>query len=147
VRTLPSKFIFEKMIQRKQTIWLFLAAIIALLTFFIPYGMHTASATETIAITETNLNAKTTTLLAILSVLISVIAFGAIMLFKNRPLQMKVSILGMLICLAAIGYIIYDTNMAQNGNKLVIGLVGDKLYFGILKCIANMVVINPLRRL
>jgi nucleoside recognition membrane protein YjiH len=54
------------MIQRKQSIWFFLAALITALTFFLPFGINQVSTLGISTITETDLNAKSPILLTIL---------------------------------------------------------------------------------
>ena len=83
------------MIQRIQSVWLLLAAIFAAITFSIPFYVGAMTDAAGISAT-TQLTAKTNMLLTVLTVLSGATAFGAIFLFENRKLQLKVVILGIL---------------------------------------------------
>lgn len=119
------------MIQRKQTIWLLLAALSILLTILIPYGIHTSTSLETTTITESDLNAKSNLLLMISSIISCVFSFVLIFLYHNRKLQMSLTLLGVLVAIAVLGLQLYDATQTALGNKIAIGIVGSKIYLGI----------------
>ncbi len=119
------------MIQRKQTIWLLLASLIILLTLYIPYGIHSVSSIDTTSIIETDLTAKTNTLLLILAILSAAFSFFIIFLYNNRKLQMKLCLLAILIVLAILAYQFYDASQTAAGNKLAVGILGSKIYLGV----------------
>jgi len=119
------------MIQRKQTIWLLLAALSILLTILIPYGIHTSTALETTTITESDLNAKSNVLLMIGSIVSCVFSFVLIFLYHNRKLQMRLTLIGVLLAIAVLGLQLYDATQTALGNKIAIGIVGSKIYLGI----------------
>ena len=120
------------MIQRKQTIWLFIASLIILLTLFIPYGIHMESPSASNTIAETDLNAKSTVLLLILTILSALFSFFIIFLFNNRKLQMKLCWVAVLLALSVLGFQLFNASQTAMGNKLVVGILGSKIYLGVL---------------
>lgn len=124
--------------QRKQILWLLLSGLIALLTFFIPYGVQSITDSTTQVTNELDLSARTSLIIGILTSLIALSSFGCIFLYKNRSLQMKLIWPIIALCIGCAVYIFYDTNLSHEQKRLVIGLLGDKLYLGILVPIASM---------
>ena len=82
------------MIQRIQTLWLLLAAVFDAITFRFPF-YNGDWLKDTIA-GSIDLDADTTTVIAIVTVLTGALAFAAIFLFGNRKLQLKLTIVGLL---------------------------------------------------
>jgi|688.fasta_scaffold101539_2 nucleoside recognition membrane protein YjiH len=124
--------------QRKQILWLLLSGLITLLTFFIPYGVQSVTDSTTQVTNELDLSARTSLIIGVLTILIALSSFGCIFLYKNRSLQMKLIWLIIALCIGCAVYIFYDANLSHEQKKLVIGLLGDKLYLGILVPIASM---------
>lgn len=118
------------MIQRKQSIWFFLAALITAITFFLPFGINQVSTLGISTITETDLNAKSPILLTILVSATTLFSLVILFLYKNRSLQMKLTWLNIILNLGINAYMYYITTLA--GNKLAIGLVETQLYIGLL---------------
>jgi Domain of unknown function (DUF4293) len=118
--------------QRKQSLWLFLSALVILLTFFMPYGIHSSSEVTTSVVTESNMTAKSNVLLAILTSLSAALALFVIFLHANRKLQRKLTLLTIILCLATAGYMFYDANLSGPANKLALGILGSSIYLGIL---------------
>jgi len=118
------------MIQRKQTIWLLLATLSILLTFLLPYGIHTESALETTAILQTDLNSKSNTMLMSLTILSATVSFFTIFLYSNRKLQMRLSILSIFLSMGVLACQIYISR-SVDGNKLAIGVLGANIYLGL----------------
>jgi len=79
------------MLQRIQTLWLLLAGLAALLTLKLP--TYANAKADNTYVELTGLTAGTGVL--IVTILVALVAFTAIGIFKNRPLQLK-------ICLGAI---------------------------------------------
>jgi hypothetical protein len=85
------------MIQRIQTIWLLLAAACAFLTIRLPfYSGHKIDDPQKI---YAALNATTNMLLLILTVSIGIACLISIFLFKNRKLQMRITLVALLVSL------------------------------------------------
>ena len=82
------------MIQRIQSLWLLLAAIFDAVTFRFPF--YNGDWLKDSIPTPIDLDADTTTLIAIVTVLTGAFAFAAIFLFGNRKLQLKLCIVGLL---------------------------------------------------
>ncbi len=118
------------MIQRKQSIWLFLAALITALTFFLPFGINQASTLGISTIIETLLNATSDLILTSLVSVTALFSLVILFLFKKRSLQMKLVWGNVLLNIGIIGYMYYFTT--QPGNRLVIGLVDIQLFIGLL---------------
>ena len=81
------------MIQRKQTLWLLLAAVCGFLSFKLPFYSG-ATVAEPLS---HQLNASSTFLLTVITAVVSVLALIIIFLFKKRVLQLRLCILGILI--------------------------------------------------
>ena len=81
------------MIQRIQSVWLLLAAICALVTFKLPFY----SGTNLKGVASYELNARENFLLLITTVAVSILAAIIIFLFKKRPLQLRLCVLGILL--------------------------------------------------
>ena len=95
------------MIQRKQTLFMALAAILAIVTLFIPVFAVDA-APEVVNIVGKDIffmvGEFKLYISLILNVLIAVLALGAIFLFKNRPLQLRLNYAGILFLLVLQGF-------------------------------------------
>ena len=85
------------MIQRRQTIWLLLAAITAFSYTQVPLFAGTLPDA-----TAKNFIATENLLLFALAVLIGLMAAAAIFLYKNRPMQIKLAMFGLLGSIALI---------------------------------------------
>jgi uncharacterized membrane protein YidH (DUF202 family) len=120
------------MIQRKQSIWLLLAALITSLMYFLPFGINQLTIEGSTSITENSLNGKSDTILAILIALASAFSLVLVFLFKNRKMQMNLVMVNILVTLMAGGYALSIALQAEKGNKIAVGLVGSQLYIGIL---------------
>jgi Ca2+/Na+ antiporter len=83
------------MIQRIQSVWLFLASLFNAITFRFPFYVGDWSK-DTVEQTI-DLNAQTTTILTIITVLTGLLAFVNIFLFNNRKLQLKLTYAGLLL--------------------------------------------------
>jgi len=89
------------MIQRIQTIWLILAAVAAFLTFkfsFFSGNMVAADQTKTF----TSLTAAGNLVILIFTAATGIAALIAVFLYKNRKLQMRISLMAMLVSLLTI---------------------------------------------
>lgn len=123
---------FKDMIQRKQTIWLFMAALLTTLGFFLPFGIRQTSAVGQAGITEVPLFAGSDTLLMVLTSASILLSLVIIFLFANRPLQLKLILLNMLLTLGSSVFMFFLTQQAEKGNRLVVGLLGNQLCIGVL---------------
>ena len=81
------------MIQRIQSIWLLLASVCAFLSFKLPFY----SGTNAKAVPSYELNARENFLLMLLTVFVGLLALIIIFLFKNRVLQLRLCVLGILL--------------------------------------------------
>ncbi|MBS1754288.1 MAG: DUF4293 domain-containing protein [Ferruginibacter sp.] len=81
------------MIQRIQSLWLLLAAACAFASFKFPYY----SGTNAKGITAYELNATENFLLMLTTTAIGVLALFTIFLFKNRTLQLRLCVLGIVL--------------------------------------------------
>lgn len=117
------------MIQRKQTIWLLLAALMMFLCFFLPFGIRQTIGTGP---TEERLTAGSDTLLLVISALSMVLCVVIIFLFQNRPLQLKLLVVNMLVAAGCSGWMFWLTQQTDKGHRLVIGLLGNQLFIGVL---------------
>jgi hypothetical protein len=83
------------MIQRQQTLWLLLATIGALFTFMFPFV--TGKTLQNGATVDHAVNASSNIILLILTIISLLLSSMTIFLYKNRRLQMKLCVLGMLV--------------------------------------------------
>ena len=81
------------MIQRIQSIWLLLASVCA----FAGYKFSYYSGTKVNDILLQELNATSTLLLMITTIAVGVLALITVFLFKNRTLQLRLCVLGILL--------------------------------------------------
>ena len=98
------------MIQRIQTIWLFLAAIAGFFLTKLPlYEGSTGAVPVTYTATES-------LLLFALTIVAALLAFVSIFLFKNRKQQMRFSLLGMLLSIMLTGLVVYMFDSFKTAN-------------------------------
>lgn len=89
------------MIQRIQTVFLFIIVILQTLMFLIPFGqLITAD-----GIVGVKVSSSLTTM--VLTFITSVVAAISIFMYKKRPIQMRMNIFNGVILLVVQGYIIY----------------------------------------
>ena len=105
------------MIQRIQTLWLLLAAIFTAITFRFPFYSGDWLKDEIQGTID--LNANTTMLITVITVLTGALAFASVFLFGNRKLQLKLAIVGLLF---AIGTIVLYFLEIQNFSSGTISL-------------------------
>ncbi|HEX7846949.1 MAG TPA: DUF4293 domain-containing protein [Chitinophagaceae bacterium] len=89
------------MLQRKQTLWLLLSAIAAILTFKFPFLTGTRMINDVLT-PDTALDADSNFLLLILSGATALLAGICIFMYKDRKLQMRLCLLGVLFSIAVI---------------------------------------------
>ena len=99
------------MIQRIQTIWLLLAATFSLMS--LKFSFYSGVRENNVF---AELNGSSNFLLLIISVAIALVALVAIFLFKNRKLQMQLSILGCLLQVIAVVVYFLQTQKFTEGN-------------------------------
>jgi FtsH-binding integral membrane protein len=99
------------MIQRKQTIWLLLASLTAFLLTIIPLYAATLSG-EAIR----KFMATESLLLFVVAVVTALIGFISIFLFKNRSLQLKMSVVGLLLSLGFIALEVWKIDEFRQNN-------------------------------
>lgn len=117
------------MIQRRQTIWLLLAAIMGFLTTQIPLFIGTLAG-------ETVKRFRATENLALFAVAIiaAIVGLITIFLYKNRGSQMKLTILGILLSFALIALEVWQIGEFEKANALLKG----NYYWGALFPIAML---------
>jgi len=101
------------MIQRRQTIWLLLAAIFAFLYTQVPLYESTNAAAQPLKFVATE-----SLLLFAVSIAIGLIAVTAIFLFKNRKTQFKLTMLGLLASIALIVLEVWQIGTFQTNNAI-----------------------------
>ena len=96
------------MIQRIQSVWLFLAAVAAALTLKYPFYVGAWLRVGGMQQPQTELSGYyPSTLILIVTVVVIVLSLIALIMFKNRKQQMLLAVLGLLISLALI-YFYYN---------------------------------------
>ena len=110
------------MIQRIQTIWLFLAAVAAFLTFklsFFSGNMAGPNQTKTF----TYLTAASNMVILVFTVAVGIAALISVFLYKNRKLQMRITLAAMLLSLLTIVLYYNQTRLFAEGNYDLTALV------------------------
>lgn len=104
------------MIQRKQTIWLLLAAIAGFLTTQVPLyaGRLAGEVVKKFTATES-------LILFAVSILTALVAVLSIFLFKNRKSQIKWTFLGLLLSLALIALEVWQIGVFEKNNSFLRG--------------------------
>ena len=90
------------MIQRRQTLWLLLATVCAFLSFRFPFVTGKEVISANTAPTDIDVDAASNFFLLILTVASIAVSFITIFLFKDRKLQLKLVLLGILLSLGII---------------------------------------------
>lgn len=111
------------MIQRQQTLWLILATVAAALTFKFPFatGEEIVPNTSMKQLVETTAgNNFFTLILTIASVIISTIT---IFMFKDRKMQMRLCLLGLLISVGILAINILDMQKLISGTPALWALL------------------------
>jgi uncharacterized membrane protein len=101
------------MIQRKQTLWLLLATLASIFTFMFPFATGEEVVEKTLMRQPTEIIAGSNFFTLLLTIASIGISFVTIFMFKDRKLQMKLCILGLLT--AVIILVLYIMGM----NKLI----------------------------
>ncbi len=118
------------MIQRKQTIWLLLAAITGFLLTRVP--LYTGTLTGQVVRMFT---ATESLLLFAVAIVAALLGLIPVFLFKNRPLQLKLSVLGVLVSIGFIALEVWQIGEFRQSNTLLKG----SYYWGALLPIAMAV--------
>src|SRR3954453_11976059 len=118
------------MIQRIQTIWLLLAATTGFLLTQVP--LYTATMAGQVL---RKFTATEHLLLFAVAALTGLIALTAIFLFKNRSMQLRLSVIGMLLSIVFIALEVWRVDELQKTN----GLLNGSYYWGALLPIVMMI--------
>jgi peptidoglycan/LPS O-acetylase OafA/YrhL len=110
------------MIQRKQTLWLLIAATLSLLSLKLPvYAGNMLDEAGTKHWKE--LTAASTLLLTLAAGAVAVIALVAIFLYKNRPLQMRVVLVNLLLSLGLLVLFFLESRNYPEGGFSITALL------------------------
>ena len=106
------------MIQRLQTIWLLIAAVCAILTYDLAFYSG-------VKLSETNikqfveLNALADVIIMVLTGLVALICLVTMFLFKNRKMQLRLTIVALLASIANLVVYFAETAEFTDGNSLL----------------------------
>ena len=125
------------MIQRKQSIWFLVSAIIAALAFEIPFGFKNTTSLTSYDIHVHDFSAMSSKVLLFAFVAIILLNLISIFLFKKRNLQVLLSIISMLFSVGVMGYEIYFSTM--DGNSITFGLANSVLYIGLILPLLSLI--------
>jgi peptidoglycan/LPS O-acetylase OafA/YrhL len=118
------------MIQRIQSIWLFLAAALNAVTFKFPFYAGDWLKDE-LPNTVVNLNAQTTIWNTTMTVVAGLLAMAAIFLFNNRKLQLRLTYLTTVVTLGLLTLYLIQTGQFANGTISLWCI----FYFAVLLCL------------
>lgn len=111
------------MIQRKQTLWLLLSVICAALTFEFPFYNGTVI-NGTDGVTGAEITALDNIWLVLLTSVILLLAVAAVFLYKDRKLQVRLVLIGLLASLGLIAlYVRYIKNFEPGGRVSLTALL------------------------
>ncbi len=116
------------MLQRIQSVWLFLAAAFDAISFRFPF--YSGDWLKDLSPLPVDLNANTTIWLTVLTVLTGTLAFITIFLFNNRKLQLKLCYLGIFLTLILLTVYFLETANFSSGNIAIWAI----FYFAVLGC-------------
>jgi len=102
------------MIQRIQSVWLFLASIFNAITFRFPFYIGDWQKDNVQQVID--LNAQTTLLLTIVTVVTGLLAFVNIFLFNNRKLQLKLTYAGLFLSIFLLAMYFLEMGNFNNGD-------------------------------
>jgi uncharacterized membrane protein len=110
------------MLQRKQTLWLLLALIVSILTFKFPFLTGTRIV-KTVLTPGTELNASSHFLLLVFSGAVALLAGITIFLYKDRKLQMRLCLLGVLLSVVVITIYIMQMQQFENSTLALFSIL------------------------
>ncbi len=102
------------MLQRKQTIWLLLAAVAAFLTMNFSFYSGNLSVNNQPVFQE--LTARSNTFLLILTVATGLLALISVFLYKNRKLQLRLTLIAILVSVVNIVLFFSEAKKYLQGN-------------------------------
>jgi hypothetical protein len=110
------------MLQRKQTLWLLLALIASILTFKFPFLTGTRIV-KMVLTPGTELNASSHFLLLVFSGAVALLAGITIFLYKDRKLQMRLCLLGILLSVVVIAIYIMQMQQFENSTLALFSIL------------------------
>lgn len=125
------------MIQRKQTIWFLVSAVIAALAFEIPFGFKNTTSLTSYDINIHDFTALSSKVLLLGFGAILILNLVAVFLFKKRNIQVLLSVVSILLSIAALAYEIYFSTI--EGNSITFGLANSVLYIGLLLPLLSLI--------
>jgi Domain of unknown function (DUF4293) len=124
------------MIQRQQTLWLLLATIAAVLSFMFPFlvGKEIRNGVEVDKI----LKADSDFILVILTSASLVLSGVTIFLYKDRPLQIKLCVLGILLAVAIIALYILQMDKVMKPTLALFSVLPFLMLIGYYMAFRNI---------
>ena len=113
------------MIQRIQTIWMFLAALCAFLSIKLPFYVGTNAK----GVASYQLNGAENIFLLILCLAVGIVALVAIFLYKDRRLQMRLCVADILLEAALIILLYRESSTFSEGTYALTALLQAAIFF------------------
>ena len=117
------------MIQRIQTVWLFLCAACASLAFVLPFGTSFVSEVGTDNVDGNAMNALTHNPVALFIINIIICSLIAMFSYKKRNIQKLLTIIAIIHAIVGIGFMIYLAMFQSESTSLSYGIVAPFLAF------------------
>ncbi len=117
------------MIQRIQTLWLLLAAIVISLSFFFPFAKWATTEQGSTIVDIKNITALDEPLLIVLLFNVIIASVYSIFKFKNRKVQLLFSYASAFFSLLCVGMMFYFGFKEAEGKTLYFGIVFPALSF------------------
>lgn len=117
------------MIQRKQTLWLLLALVCAVLTFRFPFYNGTVK-TGAVGVAGADLTATDNIWLMLLAGAVVVLSLLAIFLFRDRKLQLQLTFAGLLLSIGLLALFYYYTLSFETGGIALTALLSLGIIIG-----------------
>ena len=111
------------MIQRKQTLWLLISVICAVLTFTLPFYNGTVKTDAAGMVQGADLTATDNIWLMLLAGAVALVALLAIFLFKNRKIQFQLTFLGLVLSVGLVALFYYYTTYFETGGIALTALI------------------------
>lgn len=125
------------MIQRKQSLWFLLSALNACVAFILPFGFKNTTSISSYNIDVHDFTAQSNLILTGLFAAVILLNIAAVFMYKNRDMQINLSLFSILLCAGILAYEIYYSTL--DGNSISIGFVNATLYAGLIIPVISMV--------
>lgn len=137
------------MLQRKQSLFLIAAMFLIVSNLFVPFISSQDLIFNSFRIDNLSTDANiviNTFPIAIYAIILVLVHLFAFFLFKNRPLQMRITMLSLLLSIAFYGIILFYHFMSQSQIKMEFNQYGFGLITPILAAVFDFMAYNGIKK-